>query len=72
MKRIVFLFWSLFSWAFAIISKSIFFPEETALIFKNSDLVALAMMCARVVLPDPGGPQRIIEGMLSFSMARKR
>jgi hypothetical protein len=34
--------------------------------------VLVAMMRASVVLPDPGGPQKIIEGMRSLSMAVRR
>jgi hypothetical protein len=33
--------------------------------------VCCAMICASVVLPVPGGPHRIIEGIWSLSMARR-
>ena len=34
--------------------------------------VVRAMIRASVVFPDPGGPQKIMEGMRSFSMAFRR
>ena len=49
-----------------------FMPERTA---ENSMKVAWvrrAMILARVVLPTPGGPQKIMEAGSSFSMARRR
>src|SRR6266498_3297912 len=36
------------------------------------DRVDLAMMRASVVFPEPGGPQKIIDGMRSLSMALRR
>src|SRR3954453_7022132 len=38
----------------------------------NRARVLLAMIRASVVLPEPGGPQKIIEGMRSLSMAVRR
>ena len=38
----------------------------------NRACVVRAMMRASVVFPDPGGPQKIIDGMRSFSMALRR
>src|SRR5438445_2609843 len=38
----------------------------------NRARVVLAMMRASVVSPDPGGPQRIIDGMRSLAMALRR
>ena len=35
-------------------------------------LVRPAMMRARVVFPTPGGPQKIMEPMLSLSISRRR
>ena len=37
-------------------------PDKTALKEMNVDLVIFAMICARVVLPTPGGPHKIIDG----------
>ena len=37
----------------------------------NSDWVRRAMMRASVVLPTPGGPQKIIDGISSDSMMRR-
>src|SRR5207237_8101145 len=38
----------------------------------NRARVVLAMIRASVVFPDPGGPQRIIDGMRSLAMALRR
>src|SRR5207253_11196524 len=38
----------------------------------NRARVVLAIMRASVVFPDPGGPQRIIDGMRSLAMALRR
>ena len=38
----------------------------------NRARVVLAMIRASVVFPEPGGPQKIIEGMRSLSMALRR
>src|SRR3954447_17278925 len=38
----------------------------------NRARVLLAMMRASVVFPDPGGPQKIMDGMRSVSMAVRR
>ena len=43
-------------------------PEVTAEKLINSDLVSWAMILAKVVLPTPGGPQKIIEDILSVSI----
>src|SRR5216684_1338059 len=43
-------------------------PESTALKEMKSDLVSRAMRRARVVLPQPGGPQNSMEPMLSDSI----
>ena len=40
-------------------------PLVTALKLMNSALVRLAMMLANVVFPTPGGPQKIMEEMVS-------
>ena len=47
-------------------------PEATA--FKRSKLllVILAIILASVVLPVPGGPYNIIEGILSSSIMRRK
>ena len=47
-------------------------PDPTALTELKWLLVTLAIRLAKVVLPVPGGPQRIIEGMRSASMLRRR
>jgi len=39
-----------------------FTPERTALKARNWAPVVEAMIMAKVVLPDPGGPHKIIEG----------
>src|SRR3990172_7615753 len=44
-------------------------PALTALTGLKKELVLLAMTLARVVLPLPGGPQRIIEGSRPPSIA---
>src|SRR3989442_11750919 len=46
-------------------------PEATADTGSKCELVIAAMMRARVVLPVPGGPQKISEGSRSSSMARR-
>jgi len=43
-------------------------PESTALKEMKSDLVSRAMRRARVVLPQPGGPQSSMEPMWSDSI----
>src|SRR5579863_4141476 len=43
-------------------------PERTALKGMNSDFVRRAITRARVVLPQPGGPQKSIETMSSRSI----
>jgi hypothetical protein len=45
-------------------------PERTAEKLTNFDFVSLARIRANVVLPEPGGPQKIIENSLSDSIAR--
>ena len=46
-------------------------PLVTAEKSMNFALVRFAMMRASVVLPTPGGPQKIIEPTLSFSISRR-
>ena len=43
-------------------------PEVTAENVINSDLVSWAIILANVVFPTPGGPQKIMEDMLSDSI----
>ena len=45
--------------AFSMTSRTSFTPLVTALSVKNGTSSLRAMMQARVVLPTPGGPQRI-------------
>ena len=45
-------------------------PEVTAEKVINSDFVSLAIILASVVFPTPGGPQKIIEEILSLSIIR--
>ena len=52
-------------------SRTSFTPLLTALSWKNCRLTCLEMMKARVVLPTPGGPQKIMEGTRPVSMARR-
>src|SRR5438132_12461372 len=52
-------------------SRISFTPENTAEIAMNSASKAVAMRRAIVVLPDPGGPQRIMECGLPDSKARR-
>src|SRR5215472_13446101 len=47
-------------------------PARTALKETNSACVRRAMRRASVVLPQPGGPQKSIEPMLSLSICRRR
>src|SRR5712692_8344491 len=47
-------------------------PARTALKETNSELVRRAMRRARVVLPQPGGPQKSMEPRLSFSICTRR
>src|SRR5713226_7293859 len=47
-------------------------PVRTALKETNSELVKRAMRRARVVLPQPGGPQKSMEPRLSFSICTRR
>ena len=44
-------------------------PEVTALTGRKGALVVVAMMRASVVLPEPGGPQRMIDESRSASIA---
>ena len=46
-----------------------FTPELMALKVKNGTSRLCAMMLAMVVLPVPGAPHKIIEGILPFSIA---
>ena len=46
-------------------------PLVTAENVMNSAFVRAAMICASVVLPTPGGPQKIIEVIRSLSMRRR-
>ena len=46
-------------------------PLVTAEKSIKADFVRLAMMRARVVLPTPGGPQKIIEDTMSSSISRR-
>ena len=46
-------------------------PAPTALTASKAELVMVATMRARVVLPLPGGPQRTSEGRASSSRARR-
>ena len=47
-------------------------PEVTALSLTKAEAVVLAMMEARVVLPTPGGPKKMLEVRRSASMARRK
>jgi hypothetical protein len=47
--------------AWTIIFLISFTPESTAEILTKSDWVSLAMIPARIILPYPGGPHKIIE-----------
>src|SRR2546425_11086374 len=47
-------------------------PARTALKETNSELVRRAIRRARVVLPQPGGPQKSMEPRLSFSICTRR
>src|SRR5216683_2450956 len=47
-------------------------PARTALKETNSELVSRAMSRARVVFPQPGGPQKSMEPRLSFSICTRR
>ncbi len=47
-------------------------PDRTAEKLTKLVLVSVARMRARVVLPEPGGPQKIIEKSLSSAIARAR
>src|SRR3989304_5367333 len=42
-------------------------PDVTALKETRSQFVALEMRKARVVLPEPGGPQKIIDGTICLA-----
>src|SRR5947208_17054287 len=48
-----------------------FMPESTALKEMKSDLVSRAIKRARVVLPQPGGPQKSMEPILSDSICTR-
>ena len=50
-------------WAFSITSRTSFTPLVTALSVKKGTSSLLATICASVVFPTPGGPQRINEEM---------
>src|SRR5690606_36223491 len=50
-----------FCWACSMAARISFSPENTADKAMNSHLNAVAVRRARVVLPTPGGPQKIIE-----------
>ena len=43
-----------------------------ALSEKKARWVSLAIMCAKVVFPVPGGPQKISEGVTPFSICMRR
>ena len=58
--------------AAAITSLISLMPLVTALKSTNSAWVRRAMMRARVVLPTPGGPQKIMEEIKSWSMSWRR
>src|SRR5262245_28552047 len=58
--------------AAAMISLISLIPDSTALNGMKSDFVILAMICASVVFPTPGGPHRIIDGTWSCSIAVRR
>src|SRR5713226_1689654 len=58
--------------ATAITSLISFMPARTALKETNSELVRRAMSRARVVFPQPGGPQKSMEPRLSFSICTRR
>ena len=58
----------LFSSASFITSFISLIPLVTAENVINSDLVSLAIILANVVLPTPGGPQKIIDDTLSLSI----
>ena len=57
--------------AAASTTRSSFTPESTALSPSKCALVWLRMTCARVVLPEPGGPHRISERSASPSINRR-
>src|SRR4029079_12805389 len=58
--------------ASAITSLTSLIPEVTAEKGRKLDLVAWAMIRARVVFPAPGGPQKMSDGTRSAAMARAR
>src|SRR3989304_2300856 len=73
MNRIV--FWAVMpsrSFASAPTRRRAATPEETAETGSKWERVRPAMMRARVVLPEPGGPQRTIEGGSPASIALRR
>jgi hypothetical protein len=47
-------------------------PEVTALNGMKTQEVSLAMRRAIVVLPEPGGPQKTLDGTRSSAMARRK
>ena len=55
--------------ALSMTSRMSFTPLLIALRVKNSASMDCAINSARVVLPTPGGPQKIIDWMLPLSMA---
>ena len=55
-------------WAFSITSRTSFTPLVTALSVKNGVSSLLAIICAKVVLPTPGGPHNIKEVMRPASI----
>ena len=67
-KTIVLFPLMLSSSAFFITSLISLMPLVTAEKFMKDALVFLAITLAKVVFPTPGGPQKIIEGIRSFSM----
>ena len=71
-KRMVRCRWSrLRSRAAATISRISFTPPSTAEKGTKTAPVRSATMCASVVFPVPGGPQRMSDGTWSASMARR-
>lgn len=67
-KRVLIPILRLFS-AWTMTSLISFMPLVTALKLMNWALVRFAIIPARVVLPTPGGPQKIMDGILSCSMS---
>jgi hypothetical protein len=61
-----------FVFASSMTSLTSFTPDEIALNWKNGTFNVLAMICAIVVFPVPGGPQSIIEGIFPCSIAVRK